>query len=125
MTTPSGTTIQVTETSAADTAVSIVIPRSKQDKSPENATASIHVDGSGTGALTLRAGGSTITLDASGIRLETPQQVRIDGSTITHTACMVDVQAPMSSFAGMTEATTAMSEMVVATAQSAGAGTLL
>jgi len=124
-TSPSGTQVRIHETSAADSQVTIVIPQSRENMAADAARASVSLSGSGAGSLTLRAGGSTITLDAQGIRMQTPGEVSIDGSTIKKTAMMMDVQVPMCSFAGITEAATAQSEMVVASVIAPAAGSLL
>ena len=122
-TSPAGTTIKVQESSLADSNVSIVIPRTKGNTDPEAASASIFM--SGSGEMVLRAGGSTLTINAEGIRASTTGQVCLDGSTILHQAVMMDVQVPMTSFAGMTEAVTAQCEMQIATIQATCVGSVL
>lgn len=128
-TSPSGTHVRIHESSAADSEVTVVIPRPGADgeaaKDPTAARASLHLSGEGTGSLTLRAGGSTIVLDAQGIRMQTSGEVCVDASTICQSAMMMDVQVPLCSFAGITECATAQSEMVVSTVIAPAAGSLL
>ncbi|MEZ4235539.1 MAG: phage baseplate assembly protein V [Myxococcota bacterium] len=82
-TSPRGTTVTVHETSAADSTVTIDIPN--------KATATFSAEGSGK--IELRAGGSTMVMDAQGIRFDTSGEFCATSATACHSASMVEFDA--------------------------------
>ncbi|MBX2802817.1 MAG: hypothetical protein KTR31_34365 [Myxococcales bacterium] len=115
-TSPTGTKVSVTETSASDSTVTIEIPN--------KATATFTAQG-GTGKIELSAGGSTMVMDSSGIRFDTAGEFCATSSTACHTASMMTVDAPMSQFSGVTQSTTSLTNTVVSSVITPCAGSLL
>lgn len=113
-TSPSGTRISVTETSGADSTVTIDIPN--------KVTAVFAAEG--TGKIELTAGGSSLVIDASGIKLDTSGEFCATSSTICHSASMVEIDAPLATFSGVTQATTNQADTVVGTVYTPGAGNI-
>lgn len=113
-TSPSGTTVTVSETGAADSTVTIDIP----DRARAVFTAE------GTGKIELSAGGSSMVMDAQGIRFETSGEFCATSATACHSASMVEFDAPLSSFSGVTQCTTSQADTVVGTVYTPGAGNI-
>lgn len=114
-TSPSGTRVRVTETSASDSTVTIEVP----DKATATFTAS---EG---GKIELTAGGSTLVLDSTGIHLTTGGDYTVEAGTASLTASMADFDAPMCTFSGVTQAVVAQSDTVVGSIYTPGVGSLL
>jgi phage baseplate assembly protein gpV len=113
-TSPTGTKISVTETSAADSKVTIELP--------DKVTAVFSAEG--TGKIELNAGGSSMVMDAQGIRFETSGEFCATSATACHSASMVEFDAPLSSFSGVTQCTTSQADTVVSTVYTPGAGNI-
>jgi uncharacterized protein involved in type VI secretion and phage assembly len=113
-TSPSGTSVTVRETSGADSTVTIDIPNK----------ASATFSAEGTGKIELRAGGSTMAMDAQGIRFDTSGEFCATSATACHSASMVEFDAPLSSFSGVTQCTTSQADTVVGSVYTPGAGNI-
>ncbi len=70
------------------------------------------------------ANGNSVTLDASGITLNTAAKVTVNGSTVEVSAGMVTVNAGMSKFSGVVQCDTLISNSVVSASYTPGAGNI-
>jgi len=68
--------------------------------------------------------GNSIRLEASGITIDTPAQVKINASQIALSAGMVTVDAGMSRFSGVVQADTVISNSVISASYTPGAGNI-
>ncbi len=83
------------------------------------------LDDASGGTITLaHSGGATITMDAAGkVAIDTSGQVTITaGSTVDITASMVNVNAGLSKFSGVVQADTVITNAVVSSSYTPGAG---
>lgn len=76
------------------------------------------------GKIELRAGGSTVTIDSSGVSIETGAKVSVQASQVDVSAGMVKVDAGMSQFSGVVKCDTIIATTVVATTYTPGAGNI-
>jgi phage baseplate assembly protein gpV len=72
--------------------------------------------------LTCTAGGSTVTLSPSGVKIETGGLVEVQASMMKLSAGMVSVEAGLSTFSGVLMCDTLISTTVVASTYTPGAG---
>lgn len=77
---------------------------------------------SGSGKIELSALGSTITLEPSGIKLQTSGSVEVSASRMTVSAAQVSVDAAVASFSGVVRCTTLQATTVIGTTYTPGAG---
>lgn len=68
------------------------------------------------------ANGNTIRLDASGITITAAAQVRVNAATVEVSAGMVTVNAGMSRFSGVVQADTVITNAVISSSYTPGAG---
>lgn len=80
-------------------------------------------DGGGGEAL-LERGGQSVTLSADGVAVRSSGQVTVDASTVTVNAASVTVNAGMSRFSGVVQADTVITNAVVSSSYSPGAGNI-
>ncbi len=81
-------------------------------------------DGEG-GKVEFRAGGTTVTIDSQGVTVETALKVKIEaGAQVEVSAAMVTVNAGMSRFNGVVQADTVITNTVIASAYTPGAGNI-
>ncbi len=100
------------------------------EESPGQATISLTTPGQVSGTLTdtgggkieLKAAGATITVDSSGVSIQTPAKVSVQASQVEITAGQVTVNAAMSSFSGVVKCDVLQATTVVATTYTPGAG---
>lgn len=78
-------------------------------------------DGNG-GEIEIVKGGESIKLSPSGIDIQTQAQVNVNASTVTVTASSLTVNAGMSKFSGVVQADTVITNAVVSSSYTPGAG---
>ena len=79
----------------------------------------------GPGSVEIRdSNGNTIKLDTSGITVMASAQVKVQASTVEVTASMVTVNAGMSKFNGVVQADTVITNSVVSSSYTPGAGNI-
>ena len=79
----------------------------------------------GPGSIELRdSNGNTIKMEASGITLTAAAKVSINASTVEITAGMVTVNAGMSQFSGVVQAATVITNSVISSSYTPGAGNI-
>jgi uncharacterized protein involved in type VI secretion and phage assembly len=79
----------------------------------------------GPGSVTLRdAAGNTVELSSSGIRLTTRATVSIDASQLSVTAGTMSVDAGIATFSGVAKSETVITNAVVSTSYTPGAGNI-
>ncbi len=79
----------------------------------------------GPGVITIQDGnGNTITLDSSGVTLQCGAKVTVSASTLEVSAGMVTVNAGMSKFNGVVQADTIITNSVVSSSYTPGAGNI-
>jgi hypothetical protein len=76
------------------------------------------------GKIELTAAGSTVTLDPSGVSIETGGQVSVNASQIPLSAGIVQVDSAMSTFSGTVQCSTLIATSVVGTTYTPGAGNI-
>jgi uncharacterized protein involved in type VI secretion and phage assembly len=82
------------------------------------------LEDAGGGKLELVAAGCTITLESSGITIQTGSTVTVKGSTLDVTAGSVNVNAAMSTFSGMVKCDVMQATTVIASTYTPGAGNI-
>lgn len=80
-------------------------------------------EGSG-GKVTLEKGGEKIEMSPSGITVTTSAQVKVEASQVNVSAGMVQVDAGMSKFSGVVQCDTLISNSVVSSSYTPGAGNI-
>jgi uncharacterized protein involved in type VI secretion and phage assembly len=82
----------------------------------------ITITESGGGEVKLEAGSQSVTLKSSGIDIQSSGQVNINASTVNVSAGMVKVDAGMSKFSGVVKSDTVITNAVVSSSYTPGAG---
>lgn len=80
-------------------------------------------DASG-GTVTIECAGNTITIAPAGITVESPAKVTVQAASVEVTAAMVKVDAAMSNFSGVVKCDTLITNAVVSTSYTPGAGNI-
>ncbi|MDZ4797550.1 MAG: phage baseplate assembly protein V [Bryobacteraceae bacterium] len=83
---------------------------------------SAEVTDSGGGKVEIKAGGCTITIDPTGISIQTGAKVQVKASQIDITAGQVNVNAAMSKFSGMVKCDVLQATTVIGTTYTPGVG---
>jgi uncharacterized protein involved in type VI secretion and phage assembly len=107
-----GTSIAIVEESAGQETVEI--------STPGGASATL-TDGSG-GEIVLEVGSNTITMSSSGVEIQTGSKCSITASSVSVSAGSVKVDAGMSTFSGTVKCDTLISNSVVSSSYTPGAG---
>ena len=115
-----------TITGKAGTRIAIV------EEQPSEATISFTTPGGVSGELTdagggkieLRIGGTTVTHDNQGVTVNTGMNVKVQATQVEISASMVTVNAAMSRFSGVVQADTVISNSVVSSSYTPGAGNI-
>lgn len=81
----------------------------------------VSLDDSGTVA-TVTNGSSTITIDPAGVKIETGAKVDVQAASVDVSAGMVNVNAGLSKFSGVVQCDTLITNSVVSTSYTPGAG---
>ncbi len=76
----------------------------------------------GGGKIELKAAGTTVTIDSSGVSVQCPSQVKVSASTLQVDAGQVTVNAGMSRFSGVVQCDTLIATTVVGSTYTPGAG---
>jgi phage gp45-like len=74
------------------------------------------------GEVTISGQGSRIRIDASGITIQSAAKLEIDAATVKLNAGMLEVDAAMSKFSGVVQCDTLVTNSVVASSYTPGAG---
>lgn len=107
-----GTSIAIIEESEGQETVEI--------STPGGASATL-TDGSG-GEIVLEIGGNTITMSSSGVSIETGSKCSVSASSVSISAGSVTVDAGMSKFSGTVKCDALITNSVVSTSYTPGAG---
>jgi uncharacterized protein involved in type VI secretion and phage assembly len=107
-----GTRIAIVEESAASATVAFSTPGGVSGTLSDR----------GGGRIELRAAGSTIVVDASGVRIQTGAMVKVEAGLIDVSAGLITVDAGMSMFSGIVQCDTLITNTVLAATYSPGAG---
>jgi len=115
-----------TITGKAGTRIAIEEPTSGQPtivfSTPGDITGKLTDDGGGKIELSLAGGTTTITLDTSGVSIQTGAKVQVQASQIEATAGQVSVNAAVSRFSGMVQCDVLQATTVIAATYTPGAG---
>lgn len=76
----------------------------------------------GGGKVEIKAAGSTVTIDASGVSVQTGGTVKVQASQVEVSAGMVKVDAAMSKFSGMVQCDVLQATTVIGSTYTPGAG---
>jgi uncharacterized protein involved in type VI secretion and phage assembly len=107
-----GTRIAIVEESEGQETVEITTP---------GGAAATLTDGSG-GEITLEVAGNTITMGTSGVSIEATAECSITASTVSVSAGSVTVDAGLSRFSGVVQCDTLISNSVISSSYTPGAG---
>jgi uncharacterized protein involved in type VI secretion and phage assembly len=78
----------------------------------------------GGGKIEFKGAGTTITVDSSGVSVQTPAKVKVQASQVEVTAGMVTVDAAMSQFSGIVKCDVLQATTVIASTYTPGAGNI-
>ena len=78
----------------------------------------------GGGKIECKGAGTTITVNSSGVSIQCPALVKVQASTVEVKAGMVTVDAAMSKFSGVVKCDTLITNAVVSTSYTPGAGNI-
>lgn len=109
-----GTRIAIVEESAGEAKIAF--------KTPNGVTGEL--TDSGGGKIEFKAAGATITVDSSGVSVQTGAKVKIEASQVEVTAGMVKVDAAMSQFSGIVKCDVLQATTVIASTYTPGAGNI-
>jgi uncharacterized protein involved in type VI secretion and phage assembly len=107
-----GTRIAIVEESDGQATISLTTPGGT----------SLTLKQTGGGQMEVKAGGSTISMDGSGIKVRTKGKIEVDADRIDVKAGRVNVKAAMSKFSGTVKCETLIASTVVAGTYTVGAG---
>lgn len=109
-----GTRIAIVEESSGTATISFTTPGGVSGELTDSAG----------GKIELTAAGSTVTLDPSGVTIQTGAKVSVQASQVDVSAGLVKVDAGMSQFSGVVKCDTLIATTVVATTYTPGAGNI-
>ena len=109
-----GTRIAIVEENEAEATISF--------KTPGGVSGEL-TDKSG-GKIEFKAAGTTITIDTSGVSIQTPSKVKVQASQVEVSAGMVKVDAAISKFSGVVKCDVLQATTVVASTYTPGAGNI-
>lgn len=109
-----GTRIAIVEESAASATIKFSTPNGVTGELTD----------SGGGKIQLRAAGSTITIDSSGVQIKTGASVSVKASTVDVSAGSVNVKSGMSSFSGIVQCDMLITNSVISSSYTPGAGNI-
>lgn len=78
----------------------------------------------GGGTIEFECAGTTITVDSSGVSVQTPATTKVQASQVEVTAGMVKVNAAMSQFSGVVQCDVLQATTVIAMTYTPGAGNI-
>lgn len=76
------------------------------------------------GKVTIECAGNTVTIEPAGITVQSPAKVKVQATTVEVSAATVKVDAAMSTFSGVVKCDTLISNAVVSTSYTPGAGNI-
>lgn len=79
---------------------------------------------SGGGRIEFTIGGTTVTYDNQGVTINTAMNVKVQATTVEITASLVTVNAGMSQFSGVVQADTIITNSVISSSYTPGAGNI-
>ncbi|MEY2686526.1 MAG: hypothetical protein RL375_724 [Pseudomonadota bacterium] len=82
------------------------------------------IDDQGAGTVTIEKGGDKIEMASAGITITTSAKVKVNASTVEVSAGMLKVDAGMSKFSGVVKCDTLISNAVVSSSYTPGAGNI-
>ena len=82
------------------------------------------LEDTGSGSLTCRAAGSTITVDSGGVSVQASGNVTVNAAQVQVSAGMVTVDAGMTRCSGVLQCDTLIATTVVASTYTPGAGNI-
>jgi uncharacterized protein involved in type VI secretion and phage assembly len=109
-----GTRIAIVEENSGEATISLTTP---------GGVSLVMTQKSG-GEIKLEAAGSTIKIDTQGVSISAPGKVKIEASQVSVSAGMVNVDAGMSKFSGVVQCDTLITNCVVSTSYTPGAGNI-
>lgn len=109
-----GSRIAIVEESPGQAVISFATP---------NGVSGELTDKSG-GKIEFKGAGTTITVDSSGVSVQTPAKVKVQASQVEVTAGMVTVDAAMSQFSGIVKCDVLQATTVIASTYTPGAGNI-
>ncbi len=80
------------------------------------------LDETAGGKIEIEAAGSRIVIDTTGITIDSPGRIQANASQVDVSAGMVNVNAAMSKFSGIVQCDTLISNTVISSAYTPGAG---
>ena len=109
-----GTRIAITEEGPANATIAFTTPNGVQGTLTDT----------GGGQIEFRAAGTTITVDSSGVSVQTPATVAVKASQVDVTAGKVTVSACLSQFSGIIQCDALITNSVISSAYTPGAGNI-
>jgi uncharacterized protein involved in type VI secretion and phage assembly len=109
-----GTRIAIVEETASTATISLTTPGGVRAELTDE----------GGGRIEMEAAGTTITVDSSGVSVQTPGSVKVQASRVEVTAPQVTVDAAMSRFSGVVRCDVMQATTVIATTYTPGAGNI-
>ena len=109
-----GSRIAIVEESAGRETISLTTPGG----------VSAELMAQGGGRIRLEIPGTSVTLEASGVSVQTGGQVEVQASTVTVTAGTVTVNAAMATFSGMVQCQTLQATTVISSIYTPGVGNI-
>jgi len=109
-----GTRIAVVEETPSEATISLTTPGGVSGKLTD----------AGGGKIELQAAGTTITVDSSGVSVQTPSKVQVQASQVEISSGQVTVNAGMSRFSGVVQCDVMLATTVVASTYTPGAGNI-
>jgi hypothetical protein len=76
------------------------------------------------GKVTIECAGNTVTIDTQGVSVQAAAKVKVQAANVEVTAGMVKVDAAMSKFSGVVKCDTLITNAVVSTSYTPGAGNI-
>ena len=76
------------------------------------------------GKVEIKCAGNTVTIDSSGMSLQAPAKVKVSASSVDVSAGLVKVDAAMSKFSGVVQCDTLITNAVISTSYTPGAGNI-
>jgi uncharacterized protein involved in type VI secretion and phage assembly len=107
-----GTRIAIVEESAATATISFETPGGVSGELTDE----------GGGKIEFNAAGTTITINSSGVSIQTPSKVSVQSSQVEVSAGQVTVNAGMSTFSGLVKCDVLQATTVIGTTYTPGAG---
>jgi uncharacterized protein involved in type VI secretion and phage assembly len=107
-----GTRIAIVEESPGQEKVEITTPNAAKVKVSEAAG----------GEIKLEAAGNTVRLSTSGVKIQSSGLVQVNASVVTVSATQVSVDAPLSTFSGLLQCDVLLTNTVISSTYTPGAG---